>query len=105
MRKSTCQWAFVVASAAVVLGCSTFRHEEVNVPWDNVPAVVQSTIQAHTYGGTVGKVEKETMKCGVVYEAKVQGQGGQCSEIKVAEDGKLLKYKVGKKECASRGEK
>ena len=70
------------------------------MPWNNVPAVVQSTIQAHTYGGAVGKVEKETIKYGVVYEAKVQGPDGQCSEIKVADDGKLLKYKAWKEKCA-----
>ena len=99
MRKSTCQLALVVAAAAVVSGCGTFcHHEEATVPLDSLPAVVQATIQVHTYGGTVGKVEKETMKCGVVYEAKVKGPDGACGEIKVAEDGKLLKYKAGKAE-------
>ena len=105
MRESTCQWAVVVAIVAAVSGCSTMRHEETTVPLSTVPAAVQATIQAHTYGGTVGKVEKETMKCGVVYEAKVQGPEGQCSEIKVAGDGKLLKYKTWKEECPLRGEK
>ena len=96
MKKSTYQWAFLLAIAALVSGCCTMCHQEATVPWDAVPAVVQSTIQAHTYGGTVGKIEKETTKCGVVYEAKVKGQQGQCSEVKVADDGKLLKYKAGK---------
>jgi len=86
----------VAALAAVVSGCSTFRSEEVTVPWNSVPAVVQSTIEAHKYGGGVSKVEMERTKCGIVYEAKVQGQAGKCSEVKVAEDGKLLKYKVEK---------
>jgi hypothetical protein len=67
--------------------------------------VVQSTIQAHLYGGTVSKVEKETMKCGVVYEAKVKGNEGQCSEITVAEDGRLLKYKTCGTKCPLRSEK
>ena len=105
MRALAFQLAFVVAIAAVVSGCSTVREEEVKVSWDAVPAVVQSTIQAHTYGGTVGKVEKETMKCGVVYQAKVEGPDGQCSEVKVAEDGKLLKYKAWKDEDAAHGGK
>ena len=96
MRKSTCQLGFVAAVAVAVSGCSSFHHEEANVPLNTVPAVVQATIQAHTFGGTVSKVEKETMQCGVVYEAKVQGPEGQCSEIKVADDGKLLKYKASK---------
>ena len=96
MRKSSGQLACVVAIAAMVSGCCSFCHEEVTVPWNSVPAVVQSTIEAHTYGGTVGKVEKETKKCGIVYEAKVKGPDSQCSEIKVPADGKLLKYKVKK---------
>ena len=104
MMKSKCQLAFVVAIAAVGFGCSTFHHEDVNVLWNTVPAVVQATIQAHTYGGTVSKVEQETEKCGLVYEAKVKGPDGQCSEIKVAADGKLLKYKTWKKECTAGGD-
>ena len=96
MRKTTGQLAWVVALAAVVSGCATFRSEEVTVPWNNVPSAVQSTIEAHKYGGVVSKVEMERTKCGLVYEAKVQGQSGQCSEVKVAEDGKLLKYKIEK---------
>ena len=96
MRKSTGQWALVAVLAVAVSGCTTFRSDEVTVPWASVPAVVQSTIEAHKYGGVVSKVEMERKKCGLVYEAKVQGQGGQCSEITVAEDGKLLKYKVEK---------
>ena len=96
MRKLTYRVGFVVAVAALAAGCSTFHNEEVNVPWDSVPAVVQSTIQTHQYGGTVDKVEKETSECGVVYEAKVKGPNGQSSEVKVAEGGKLIKYKAGK---------
>ena len=99
MRKLTYRLGFVVAVAALAAGCSTFHNEEVNVPWDSVPTAVQSTIQTHQFGGTVSKVEKKTKKCGTVYEAKVKGSDGQCSEVKVAEDGKLIKYKTSKKEC------
>ena len=104
MRKSLCQLAFVVAAAVIVSGCSTFRHEEVNVPLNTLPVLVQATIQAHTYGGTVAKIEKETTKCGIVYEAKVMGAEGQCSEVKVADDGKLLKYKTWNKKCPFGGD-
>jgi hypothetical protein len=96
MRKLTGHVALVAGLVAVVSGCTTFHSEEVTVPWNNVPSVVQATIDAHKYGGVVSKVEMERTKCGLVYEAKVQGQGGQCSEVKVAEDGKLLKYKIEK---------
>ena len=96
MKRLTGQLAFAVALAAAVSGCSTFCHKEVVVPMDAVPAAVQATITAHTFGGTVAKVEKETKKCGIVYEAKVKGPGTQCAEVKVGEDGKLLKYKTEK---------
>ena len=99
MKKLTYRLGFVVAVAALAAGCCTVSHEEVNVTWDTVPVVVQTTILAHQYGGTLGKIEKETMKCGTVYEAKVKGPDGHCSEVKVAEDGKLIKYKTSKKEC------
>ena len=94
MKKLICQLGFVIGVTALATGCSTMCHKEVNVSWTDVPTVVQSTIQTHQFGGTVGKIEKETMKCGTVYEAKVKGPDGKYSEVKVAEDGKLLKYKA-----------
>jgi hypothetical protein len=99
MKKLTYRLGFFVAVAALVAGCRTTHNEEVYVSWDSVPVVVQATIQSHQFGGTVSTVEKETSKCGTVYEARVKGSNGQCSEVKVAEDGKLIKYKTSKKEC------
>jgi len=96
--------AVVTAIAAVAVGCGTLCHKEMDVPLNAVPAVVQATIQAHTYGGTVGTVEKKTMKCGTVYEAKVQGPDTRCSEVKVVDDGKLLTYKTWQKGCPLHGE-
>ena len=96
MKNSTYPWAFAAAIAAGVSGCSTFHHEDKNVPWDSVPAVVQSTVQTHLYGGTVSTVEREQCERHVVYEVKVSGADGWHSEVKVAEDGKLLKYKTKK---------
>ena len=93
MKNPAGQIALVTALVAVVSGCATFHSDEVTVPWNSVPSVVQSTIDAHKYGGVVSKVEMERKKCGLVYEAKVQGQAGRCSEVTVAEDGRLLKYK------------
>ncbi len=98
MRKSTYVWAFAAAMAAGVSGCSTFHHEDMNVPWSSVPEVVQSTVQAHLYGGIVKTVEREQNERCVVYEVKVNGPGNKHSEVKVAEDGKLLKYKAEKED-------
>jgi len=94
MKKSIYLLVFAVAVAAVTSGCSTLHHEDVTISWNSVPVVVQSTIQAHMYGGTVGEVERETGRNGDVYEATVKGPDGQRSEVKVAQDGKLLKYKA-----------
>ena len=96
MRTLAGQLAVAVAITASISGCCSFGEKEVVVPLNAVPAAVQATIQSHTFGGTVAKVEKETKKCGVVYEAEVKGPGEQCAEVKVAEDGKLLKYKTEK---------
>ena len=94
MKKLYGQFAVVVAVSALASGCGTFHHEEKNVQWDTVPAVVQGTVQAHLYGGTVDTIEREQNDHCVVYEVKVNGSQGWHSEIKVGEDGKLLKYKT-----------
>jgi hypothetical protein len=95
MNKSLYGLGLVVVAGTFAAGCCTYHHKEANVSWTDVPTVVQSTIQAHEYGGTVAsKIEKETTKNGIVYEAKVKGTDGKYSEVKVAEDGKLLKYKT-----------
>ena len=96
MKKTTGHWLLVMALAAVVSGCSTFRTEEVTVPWNSVPSVVQSTIESHKFGGIVEKVEMESKECGIVYEAKIQGPEGKCAKVTVAKDGTLLKYKMEK---------
>ena len=96
MKTIACQLAMAAAVAVVACGCCTVCHKEMVVPLNTVPAAVQATIQAHTYGGVVDRVEKETLKSGVVFEAVVKGSDGVYSEVKVAEDGKLLKYKAGR---------
>ena len=74
--------AFSTSSYA---GCN-----EEKVEWSRVPAKVQQTITEHAQGGEVLKVEKETEKNAVVYEAKVQKSDGKKIEIKVDENGKLI---------------
>lgn len=74
--------AFSTSSYA---GCN-----EEKVEWSQVPTKVQQTITEHAQGGEVLKVEKETDKNAVVYEAKVKKTDGKKIEIKVDENGKLI---------------
>ncbi len=74
--------AFSTSSYA---GCNEEKGE-----WSQVPAKVQQTITEHAQGGEVLKVEKETDKNAVVYEAKVKKTDGKKIEIKVDENGKLI---------------
>jgi len=98
MKKSVLQVGLVLGVVALVASCSTFRPPVVTVPWDTVPVAVQSTILANSVGGTVSKVEKETRSNGSVYQARIRGEKGQCIELRVTEDGKLLNAKSWKED-------
>ena len=59
-----------------------------------LPAPVQKTIQDNLGGGIITETAKETKGDKTYYEAQVQKSGGEKVEIKVAEDGTLIR--VGK---------
>ncbi|SDW70428.1 PepSY domain-containing protein [Nitrosomonas communis] len=62
------------------------------VEMSQVPEKVQQAITQNAQGGTIQKVEKGTMKKKVViYEATVKKPDGKEIEIKVEEDGTLVK--------------
>src|SRR5690349_2953147 len=89
--------------AAVTVGLASValakeEKKDQTVEWKDVPAAVQKTIMANANGGTVSKVEKETKKGKTVYEADVKGTNGSELEIKVAENGDLIKAKAEKAE-------
>lgn len=71
------------------------KEKEEKVQWSTVPAVVQKTITENAGGGKIEEIEKETKtkdgKSITVYEAKVKNSDGKKMEIKVGEDGKLIK--------------
>jgi tellurite resistance protein len=60
---------------------------------DQVPAPVKDTIIAESKGGKIGEVEKEVEKGKTTYEADFT-IGDKKYELKVAEDGTLLKKKL-----------
>jgi len=86
----------VALPMAMAFAASSFAGEkEEKVQWSSVPAAVQKTITENAGGGKVEEVEKETKtkhgKSVTVYEAKVNKSDGKKVEIKVGEDGKLIK--------------
>lgn len=79
------------------------RHEgndkdEVAVTLNDVPAAVAATIQNAAAGGTIDEISKETKGDKTFYEAKITVNGKK-SEVKVSEDGSLVKSKACKSKC------
>jgi hypothetical protein len=74
--------------------------DEVKVPLDQVPAAVKATFAKESDNADVKEVEKETEDGKAAYETTVTVNGKQY-EIKVAEDGTLLKKKL---EAGEKGE-
>ena len=78
---------------------------EERIQWTDVPPAVQKTILDNAGGGKIEEIEKETKiqkvrvlhfdgsKTVTVYEAEVEKPDGKEIEIKVGEDGKLIKIK------------
>jgi len=80
------------------------ERDEVNVTLNDVPPAVAATIQNEAGSGTIDKIEKEEVKGATVYEAKIT-KDGKKTEVKVAEDGTLIKSKgccKDKKECGKK---
>ena len=94
----------VVLPAAMVFATSAFGEEE-RIQWTDVPPAVQKTILDNAGGGKIEEIEKETQtqharvlhfdsdKIVTVYEAEVEKPDGKEIEIRVSEDGKLIKIK------------
>jgi hypothetical protein len=77
---------------------------EVTVTLDQLPDPVKQTVTFEAMGGTLGKISKETDDGKNVYEADAT-IGGKAYEMKVAEDGTLLKKSLEKKEEDEANEK
>ncbi len=66
------------------------------VPWKQVPASVQTTIQTAANGGKVKETRKLTVNAGIVYCAEVKGLDGQWTKVYATETGALLKVEPDK---------
>jgi hypothetical protein len=81
---------------AVGLGASGARanekdEDEQKVETKDLTADVQKTIQDYLAGGNVTRVVKESENGKTLYSADVEKPNGEKVEIKVAEDGKLVR--------------
>jgi len=88
----------VLFSLAVMLvaGCTGDKSEEPQerpIAWEDIPPVVQETIQKQAAGNTFTELEEITGKDGTFYEAEWL-EGDLEMEIRVASDGKLLDREV-----------
>jgi uncharacterized membrane protein YkoI len=94
---------------AVGLGASGARanekdEDEQKVEIKDLTADVQKTIQDHLAGGNVTRVVKESENGKILYSADVQKSDGEKVEIKVAEDGKLVRLNTNDNEKENEGE-
>ncbi|HVW63877.1 MAG TPA: hypothetical protein VHB01_02595 [Nitrosospira sp.] len=93
----------VVLPTAMVFATSAFAGKLERIPWADVPPAVQKTITDNAGGGKIEEIEKETdtqkvrilhfdgTKTVTVYEAEVEKPDGDEIEIRVRDDGKLIK--------------
>jgi len=82
-----------VALAFVISGCESEKEEKIQ--WSILPLVVQKTITENAGDGEIEEIEKEIKtkngKPVTVYEVEIKKSDGKKIEIKVGEDGKLIK--------------
>ena len=82
-----------VTLAFVVSGCESEKEEKIQ--WLSLPPVVQQTITENAGDGKIEEIEKERKtkngKLVTVYEVEIKKSDGKEFEIKVGEDGKLIK--------------
>lgn len=94
--KKLLNWSLIVGMGvfglAPLAGAKEHEAEE-KVTMDQVPAQAQATIKKEANGATISEVEKETHKGKAVYEAEYM-QDGKKVELKVDENGKVLKKKT-----------
>lgn len=95
----------VALPAATVFATSAFAGEGERIRWTDVPPAVQKTITDYADGGKIEEIEKEMKtqhvrvlhfdsdKIITIYGAEVEKQNGEEIEIRVGEDGKLIKVR------------
>jgi hypothetical protein len=95
-------WIVIGSVSLALVGCNASNQHkenekeegnEVQITADQLPPAVRDTMQRESGGAALTKVEKETKEGKTSYEADTT-IGGKEYELKVAEDGTLLKKKM-----------
>ena len=78
-------------AATVAFAPSAFADKEEKVTLEQVPAKVKETIHKHVGDGKITEIEKEKHNGATIYEVEYKTAKGEKHELKIGEDGKLLK--------------
>ncbi len=101
------RWLVVLAASLALAGCTNMQKsankgeedegDEVKVKFDDCPAPVKATLIRESNGAKIDSVDKEMKDGKTIYEADAM-VNGQNWEIKVSEDGSLIKKKLDNEE-------
>ncbi len=98
------RWLTVLLAGLGLVGCASMHQgegkdkeddekNEVKITMDQAPAAVQATLKKTVGDGKITDLAKETDDGKTIYEADAM-IGDKAYEIKVGEDGTLLKQKI-----------
>ena len=93
MHHSLKKSAFIILAASTLLACSN-KSDEIEIAVTDVPANIISTVQNALPGITLDEAEKEIKNDQVVYELEGKLINGKEYEIKIAEDGTIIKIEL-----------
>ena len=84
----------IAFSSAIVLTACFEKSNEVEIPISEVPASIITIVQNTLPGITLTEAEKETKDDSVIYELEGKLISGREYEIKIAEDGTIIKIEL-----------
>ena len=84
----------IAFSSAIVLSACVDKSNEVEIPISEVPASIITIVQNTLPGISLTEAEKETKDENVIYELEGKLINGKEYEIKIAEDGTIIKIEL-----------
>ncbi len=87
------QSAIILLSAASLVACSD-KSDEIEIAVTDVPADIVAIVQNALPGISLSEAEKEIKDGRVIYELEGKLINGKEYEIKIAEDGSIIKIKL-----------
>jgi len=87
------QFTIILLSAASLIACSG-KSNEVDITLAEVPANIISIVQNALPGFSLSEAEKEIKNGSVIYQLEGKLINGKEYEIKIAEDGSIIKIEL-----------